>query len=80
MSLTKEQSRAARGLIDWSQRQLATAANLGESTVRDFEKGRRAPSINNLTAIRLALETAGVIFVDENGEGPGVRLKKGKLR
>lgn len=72
--LTKEQSRAARALIDWSQIQLASAANLGESTVRDFEKGRRVPSVNNLAAIRAALEAAGVIFI--NGAEPGVRLKR----
>lgn len=74
-ALTKEQSRAARALIDWSQLQLAQAANLGESTVRDFEKGRRVPSINNLAAIRAALEAAGVDFIDQNGMGPGVRLR-----
>lgn len=72
-----EQSRAARGLLDWSQMQLARTANLGESTVRDFEKGRRVPSINNLAAIRAALEAAGVEFLAENGGGAGVRLRKG---
>lgn len=76
MSITPAQSRAARGLLDWSQTDLGSSANLSESTVRDFEKGRRVPSINNLTAIERALEAAGVIFVDANGEGPGVRLKK----
>jgi hypothetical protein len=49
---------------------------LSESTIRDFEKGRRIPGVNNLAAIRGALESAGVIFVDENGDGPGVRLRK----
>jgi DNA-binding XRE family transcriptional regulator len=76
ISLTPEQSRAARGLLDWSQTKLATQSNLSESTIRDFEKGRRQPSINNLAAIRATLEKAGVIFVDKNGEGPGVRLRK----
>ncbi len=76
MSLTPAQSRAARGLLDWSQIELAGRSNLSESTIRDFEKGRRVPSINNLAAIRAALEAAGVIFVEENGEGPGVRLRK----
>lgn len=71
-----EQSRAARGLLDWSQTKLAVSANLSESTVRDFEKGRRLPSKNNLTALRVALETAGVEFIAENGGGAGVRLKK----
>ena len=76
MSLTPPQSRAARGLLDWSQIELGKRANLSESTIRDFEKGRRLPSINNLAGIRSAFELAGVIFVEENGEGPGVRLRK----
>ena len=75
--LSKEQSRAGRALLDWSQTQLATAANLGESTVRDFEKGRRVPSINNLAAIRSALESAGVIFSDQDGM-VCVKLEKGE--
>ncbi|MCK1313720.1 helix-turn-helix transcriptional regulator [Bradyrhizobium sp. 23] len=74
--MTPAQSRAARGLIDWSQSQLGERSNLSESTVRDFEKGRRIPGPNNLAGMQKALETAGVIFIDENGEGPGVRLKK----
>jgi len=73
--ITKEQSRAARALVDWSQTQLASASHLGESTIRDFEKGRRTPSPNNLAAIRSALESVGVVFIDQNGHGPGVRLR-----
>ena len=75
-SLSPAQSRAARGLLEWPQKMLADRSNLSESTIRDFEKGRRVPSPNNLAAIRAALESAGVIFVEENGEGPGVRLRK----
>jgi transcriptional regulator with XRE-family HTH domain len=47
---------------------------LSESTIRDFEKGRRIPSINNLAAIRRAVEAAGVEFID--GDQPGVRLSR----
>jgi transcriptional regulator with XRE-family HTH domain len=72
--MTHDQSRAARGLLDWSQAELAARSNLSESTVRDFEKGRRIPSINNLAAIRRALEAAGVKFID--GDQPGVRLTR----
>lgn len=74
--ITPEQSRAARGLLDWSQSTLANQSNLGESTIRDFEKSRRTPAINNLAAIKRAFEDAGIIFIAENGEGPGVRLAK----
>lgn len=75
MPITPAQSRAARGLLDWSQAKLGLHSNLSESTVRDFEKGRRLPSPNNLAAVQKALESAGVIFVDANGGGPGVRLR-----
>ena len=74
--ITPAQSRAARGLLDWSQQGLADAATLGLSTIRDFEKGRRIPYQNNLASIRTALEMAGVEFIAENGGGPGVRLRK----
>ena len=74
--LTPAQSRAARALINWSQPQLAEAACVSVSTIRDFETSKRRPIDNNLHAIRKALEVAGVIFLPGNGEGPGVRLSK----
>jgi transcriptional regulator with XRE-family HTH domain len=73
--LTPSQSRAARGLLDWTQKDLAAATGLSPLSVRAFEKGgRMRPS--NLDKLQAVMESAGVIFVDENGEGPGVRLKK----
>jgi transcriptional regulator with XRE-family HTH domain len=74
--MTPAQSRAARALLEWSQEELAKAAHLGLSTIRDFEKGRRIPSHNNLLGMRTALEAAGVLFIPENGAGAGVRLAK----
>ncbi|MFL7902584.1 helix-turn-helix domain-containing protein [Azospirillum argentinense] len=77
--LTPEQSRAARGLLDWSQQRLADAAQVGLSTVRDFEKGRRTPIPANLTAIRAAIEAAGVDLLPagsyQGNGGPGARLR-----
>jgi len=76
--LLPSQSRAARGLVEWSQARLAEEAGVGLSTIRNFEAGRSTPIDNNIAAIKAALEAAGVIFVAENGEGPGVRLRKSK--
>ena len=75
MTITPAQSRAARGILDWPQTELAQRSNLSESTIRDFEKGRRVPSVNNLAAVQRAFEAAGVEFIPENGGGAGVRLR-----
>jgi transcriptional regulator with XRE-family HTH domain len=57
---------------------LGSAAQLSESTIRDFEKGRRIPSVNNLAAIRGVLEAAGVTFLADcqAAVGDGVSLRR----
>jgi transcriptional regulator with XRE-family HTH domain len=77
--ISVRQVKAARELIGWKQTDLAEASGLSIVTVRrvesqDGELGGRADTGAKIVA---ALESAGVIFVDENGEGPGVRLRKG---
>lgn len=72
------QVRMARAALNWSLQQLADASGVHRNTISNFETGRYGGSEEALNAIRAALESAGVIFVAENGEGPGVRLKKGK--
>jgi predicted transcriptional regulator len=68
--------RAARGLLDWSQQDLATAAGVGLVTVHQLEAGTSQPRHATLDVIRRAFEKAGVEFIDENGGGPGVPLSK----
>lgn len=74
MEITAAQSLAARGLLNLSQVRLGRLANVSAILIRDFEKGRRAPSIADLEGIRRALEAKGVIFGQEK-DGPGVRLR-----
>src|ERR1700716_3424394 len=77
-SLTSSQIRAGRALLKWNAIDLAEAAALGVNTVRRAETAEENPSITaaNDLALRRALEAAGVEFIDENGGGPGVRLRK----
>jgi transcriptional regulator with XRE-family HTH domain len=74
--VTPAQCRAARGLLGWSQHELARQAGVGIVTVHQLETGASQPRRATLEVIRRALESAGVEFIDENGGGPGVRLRK----
>jgi hypothetical protein len=76
--LTSAQIRAARALVRWRAQDLARESSVGVATIRraeltDDETSRTAA---NDLAVRRALEAAGVEFIDENGGGPGVRLRK----
>ena len=76
--ITSEQVRAARALLRMEQRDLAQASGVSLPSIKRLEgqPGGLAAQVRTVDAIRAALEAAGVIFVDENGEGAGVRLRK----
>jgi hypothetical protein len=76
--LTSAQIRAARALLRWSAEDLARETVLSVATIRRAELADDVTSMTtaNGMAVRDALETAGVEFIDENGGGPGVRLGK----
>ena len=77
-TLTSEVIRAARALLRWEQRHLAEASSVSLPTIKRLESKRGVLGAHDSTtaALRRALETAGVEFIDENGGGPGVRLRK----
>jgi transcriptional regulator with XRE-family HTH domain len=78
MRISPQLSRAARGLLGWTQRNLAAAASVGISTVKNFESDVRGTRRENLDAVRDALEEAGVEFIPAiNGKGVGVRMREG---
>jgi DNA-binding XRE family transcriptional regulator len=72
--ITPGQCRAARALLDITQPQLAEAAGLGLSTIVDFEKSRRDVSRAAVRSLKVALEKAGVGFIEKGDGGVGVRL------
>jgi DNA-binding XRE family transcriptional regulator len=76
--LASSQIRAARALLRWTVDDLAREAALGRNTILRAEVADDQTSLTvaNDLAVRRALEGAGVEFIDENGSGPGVRLRK----
>jgi predicted transcriptional regulator len=78
LKVSIRQVKAARSLLAWSQEDLAGAADVSIPTIKRLEAqdgplgGRDETGIK----IRSALESAGIEFIEENGGGPGVRLRK----
>jgi DNA-binding XRE family transcriptional regulator len=65
-------------MLEWSRIALAEKSQVSERTIIDFERGARAPQNSTKLAIKTAFEKAGIEFIDENGGGPGVRLRNTK--
>ena len=73
--VTSAQVRAARGLLNWTVRDLAERSGVHRNTVTRIETETTGPG-HSVESIRRALEAAGVEFIAENGGGAGVRLRK----
>ncbi|MEE3046655.1 MAG: transcriptional regulator [Pseudomonadota bacterium] len=65
----------ARAALDWNIHSLSEYSGVHRNTIMKFEKGGEVRE-SIITALKLTFENAGVIFIAENGEGPGVRLRK----
>jgi transcriptional regulator with XRE-family HTH domain len=66
----------ARAALKWTVRDLAEAAGVHRNTVSNIEVGRYGGDPKTLERIEATFRAAGVEFIDENGGGPGVRLRK----
>lgn len=71
-----EQLRVARALLNWSLDDLAEASGVHRNTISNFENNKFAGDPVKVAATKRVLESHGVIFIDENGEGSGVRLRR----
>ncbi len=76
--ITIPQLKAARALLGWSQSDLAERSGVSEPTIARLESfdGHLGGRAETGAKIRSALEKGGIEFIDENGGGPGVRLRK----
>lgn len=65
--MTPAQCRAARGLLAWTQAELAARAQVNGATVRGFENGTKAPQRASIAAMRRAMEDQRVVFDERDG-------------
>lgn len=75
MNLLPQQCRAARGLLNWTQAQLAALAGVSRTTIKDFECHRHSLHRATEDLLVSALEKGGVLLLSADEQGPGVRLK-----
>ena len=80
--MTTRQIKAARALLGWSQADLAHWSGVSEPTIARLESmdGQLGGREGTADKIRTAIEKAGVDFIQENGGGLGVRLRKRQRR
>lgn len=78
--MTSAQVRMARAALNWTVRDLADATGLHRNTITNIEVGRYAGDAATLAAIKEVFAREGVLFIDENGGGVGVRLRKGSSK
>ena len=77
--ITAKQMKAARMLVEWGQKDLSAASGLSLPTIQRMETlGPERSYAGNVAGVQAALEAAGVVFIDADDGGPGVRLRKGK--
>jgi transcriptional regulator with XRE-family HTH domain len=79
MNFFPMQCRMARAALGWGVRDLAAAAKVSIDTVVRFERGDELMN-RTVEAIQRALEAEGIEFIDENGGGAGVRVRKRQSR
>lgn len=65
--ITSSQCRAARGLLNWSQPDLATKCDMHVQTISNFESENSTPSRTTLDKITTVMQQAGIIFLDDDG-------------
>lgn len=76
MPVTSAQVRMARAALNWTVRDLADATGLHRNTITNIEVGRYSGEPETLNLIEGALIREGIVFIEENGGGVGVRFRK----
>ena len=77
--ISSKQIKGARLFLDWSQKDLVRESGLSLPTIQRMEKfGVGRSSVDNVQKLIDTFEAAGIEFINENGGGPGVRLRSSR--
>lgn len=66
--ISPAQLRAARGLLGWTQKDLASRAKVSDRTIRLFELDARVPYSQTIDALEECLLAAGIRFTATKDE------------
>jgi hypothetical protein len=75
MALSPALSRAARALLDLDIGDMVKRSGVPKAVIAEYEKGGKTPPGQGVSALKLAFEEAGIIFLGDDGGSPGVRLR-----
>jgi transcriptional regulator with XRE-family HTH domain len=77
--ITSAQIRAARGMLDWSRKDLAEHSGVSFASMMRLESFDGVPASNfkTLEAIKLAFEKFGLEFIGDPSDAAGVRWRPG---
>jgi transcriptional regulator with XRE-family HTH domain len=78
IAIAPEQCRAARGLLGWSQDHLVEKSGVSKRTIVRFELEDGEPFNRTVVALHSSFQKAGILFIEQNGGGIGVRFRKRK--
>jgi transcriptional regulator with XRE-family HTH domain len=76
MTITSNQCRAARELLNWTQADLQNKSKLGIETIGNFERGTGNPTQRTLDDIKRAFESSGIKFVIGDKEKGVILVEK----
>lgn len=77
MSLSPALSRAARAFLDLDIADMVRKSGVPRTIIAEYEQGGRIPQRQDVAALQLAFEEAGIVFLPDDGNGPGLRLRRG---
>lgn len=67
MSITTAQIRGARGILNWSQQDLAQRTGISATSIGSIENGQTTPRASTLETIKNTLERNGIEFLGLDG-------------